>query len=298
MRVLVLEGGTSTERAVSLRSAAAVRDAVTKLGHTVTTIDPAEGDAAVLLACQSAEVVLPILHGAGGEDGEIQALLDRSGIPYLGSGVKASQRAFDKVTLKELMLENNVPTPAFEVVTKQTIDDSALIKHPFVLKPILGGSSIDVAFERHLPDVLPTFRSLFERHHTMLCEELIDGVEITVAVLGDDVLPAVEIVPPIGQEFDYKNKYNGSTLELCPAQNVSMSVQQTAGQLAWRLHQLTGAKHLSRTDMIVRPDGSLVILELNTMPGLTQQSLYPKAAAVYGLDMPALVAKFIELPLS
>ena len=295
MKILVLGGGNSNEREVSLRSAAAVRRGLKELGYEVAQIDPADGHQAVVAAAASADIVFPILHGAGGEDGEIQALLDHCGKPYLGSDVDASEQAFDKVITKELMLGAGLPTAPFSVVTAGSIDHSKLIERPFVLKPVRGGSSIDVAIERHLPDQLPTFRQLFERHHEMLLEELIEGVELTVAVLDNTALPVIEIVPPSGKEFDYDNKYNGATAELCPPRNVPEAVQMEARRMAEVVHKLVGARHLSRTDMIMRADWTLVLLEINTMPGLTDQSLFPKAAATAGLDWPALMSRFVEL---
>jgi D-alanine-D-alanine ligase len=298
MKILVLGGGTSNERSVSLKSAKAVIGVLMDLGHEVNFVDPADGESGVIAAVDHCDVVFPLLHGIGGENGEIQALLDHLGKPYLGSGVTASQRAFDKVTLKELLIENALPTAPYQVVSAQTLNHSHLITRPFVLKPILGGSSIDIAIERHLPDTIPSFRRLFEHHHEMLLEELIEGVELTVAVLGDRVLPVIEIIPPHGKEFDYENKYNGKTVEFCPAVHISYEVQDEARRLALLVHELIGARHLSRTDMIAQPDGSLMILEINTMPGMTEQSLFPKAAAAAGLDWNKLVEELLKLSIT
>src|SRR5439155_118541 len=122
------------------------------------------------------------------------------------------------------------------------------------------------------------------KYDQMLLEELIEGVEITVPVLGDKALPVVEIVPPEGGEFDYDNKYNGRTQEICPARSISAKTQEQAQRLAERIHRLAGARHLSRTDLMVSADGKLYVLEINTIPGLTAQSLIPKSAAAAGLS--------------
>ncbi|HEY2003753.1 MAG TPA: D-alanine--D-alanine ligase [Candidatus Saccharimonadia bacterium] len=297
MKVLVLGGGTSPERDVSLKSSAAVRAALEALNHDVVYVDPAEGDAAVLAAAQDADVVLPILHGPGGEDGEIQALLERTGKPYLGADVEASQRCMNKVVVKELLLENGLPTPEFSVVTRDLLDRSPLSERPFVLKPLDDGSSMDLVIVRELPYNKQRIEEVFGRHHEMLMEELVEGVEITVPILGNETLPIIEVVPPAGGEFDYENKYNGETTELCPPQHVSEEAQEQARRVALKVHHLTGVRHLSRTDMIVRPNNIPVVLEINTLPGMTNTSLYPKAAAAAGLSFEQLVDRLLKLAL-
>jgi D-alanine-D-alanine ligase len=295
MKILVLGGGASPERDISLQSSRAVLDALTDLGHDVAYVDPIDGDDAVMKAANKAELVFPILHGAGGEDGEIQALLERTGKKYLGTGVQGSQRCFDKVIFKEYLLEHDLPTANFAIVSKDTIAKSALLDGPYVLKPILGGSSIDLVIERHPRGMTPEIKAVFGRHHELLLEDLVEGVEITVPVLGDKALPVVEIVPPAGKNFDYENKYNGETAEICPAKNISAAKQAEAQELAIKIHHLVGARHLSRTDMIVSADGKISVLEINTSPGMTAQSLYPKSAAAAGITFSKLMARFVEL---
>lgn len=297
MKVLLLGGGTSPEREVSLQSAAAVREALTGLGYEVVYVDPAEGYDAVMSGAKDVDVVLPILHGPGGEDGEIQALLERTGKPYLGADVEASQRCMNKVVVKELLLENGLPTPEFMVVTRETLDASPLVSRPFILKPLDDGSSVDLVAIRTVPYDKDQIDGVFARHHEMLMEELVSGVEITVPILGDQTLPIVEIMPPPGQIFDYKNKYNGASTELCPPEHISEEAQEQARKAALKIHKLAGARHLSRTDMIVRPNNSLVILEINTLPGMTSTSLYPKAAKCAGLSFPELVDRLVKLAL-
>jgi D-alanine-D-alanine ligase len=132
----------------------------------------------------------------------------------------------------------------------------------------------------------------------MLLEELIEGTEITVPILGDQALPVIEIIPPQGKEFDYENKYNGTTQELCPPQHVSAEKQQEAQRLAEKIHKAAGVRHLSRTDIIIDENGKLWVLELNTIPGLTDQSLFPKAAAAAGINMQQLMQKFLDMIVS
>jgi D-alanine-D-alanine ligase len=271
-------------------------EAARELGHEVAYLDTkGRADDEIVAAARKAEVVLPILHGKGGEDGSIQRLLDEAGRPYLGSGAVASETCFDKALLKRLMEQNDILTPRSEMVTAASFQRSDLIRAPFVLKPVDGGSSLDTLIVRALPFDASRVHELFKHYDRMLLEELIEGVEITVPVLGDEALPVIEIVPPQGREFDYDNKYNGETAEICPPQHVSAEAQTRAQRLAEQMHRLAGARHLSRTDMMLTAAGELYVLETNTMPGLTGQSLYPKSAAVAGLPWARLVARLIEL---
>jgi len=295
MRILVLGGGDGPERDVSLRSASAVRDGLTDSVHDVRFCDPAGGEAALRLAVRQCDLIFPILHGVGGEDGSIQRLLDDIGKPYLGSGEAVSRLCFDKPRLKQLLVENGISTPKSEVVTAETFGRSQLTQAPFVLKPIGGGSSLDIMIARAKPFDIGKAQGLLEKYDEMLLEELILGDEITVPVLGDSALPVIEIVPPEGKEFDYENKYNGATSELCPPRNISAEVQKQAQRLAERVHALSGARHLSRTDIMIDRAGTLYVLEINTLPGMTAQSLFPKSAAQAGLPWTALMERLVDM---
>jgi D-alanine-D-alanine ligase len=295
VKILVLGGGISAEKAVSERSARAVLKALLELGHEAEYLDPAGQLDVVRQRAKAYDLVMPILHGTGGEDGSIQRVLDEAGATYLGSSAEASELCFDKVRLKELLVKNDIWTPKSQVVTAETFAGCTLTKAPFVLKPAADGSSVGIIIARTLPYDAQKAAELLARYPEMLLEELIEGVEITVPVLGEIALPVVEIVPPAGGEFDYENKYNGATTELCPPRNVSAEVQEQAQRLAERIHHLANARHLSRTDMIVTPAGRLYVLEINTLPGLTDQSLFPKGAAAAGIDWTALVARLVGL---
>jgi D-alanine-D-alanine ligase len=295
MKLLVLGGGNGSEREVSLRSSAAVAQALTKLGHDVRVADPKDGAAAIRQAARDCDMVFPVLHGQGGEDGTVQQLLEDIGKPYLGSDVAASQLCFDKAALKAVLVAHGILTPRSQVVTAQTFAQSKLTGAAFVLKPIADGSSVGTMIVRELPYDRQRSSDLLAAYGTMLLEELIVGDEITVPVLGDTALPVIEIVPPSGKDFDYENKYNGATAELCPPRNVSARLQEQAQRLAEQVHSLSGARHLSRTDMMIDAAGRIYVLEINTMPGMTTQSLLPKSAAAAGLPWTALVAKFVEM---
>nr|AIA19072.1 D-ala D-ala ligase C-terminus [uncultured bacterium] len=296
--VAVLAGGTSAEREVSLRSGAAVQAALEAKGYAVLMLDPHDGLSQSLL--EQADVAFPVLHGIGGEDGSIQSLLDELKIAYVGTGAKESALCFDKWQYKQLLREHNLPVPDGALVNREEFAASPLTERPFVLKPNDGGSSVDTIIARdglsgvdeHLRD------DIFARHGRMLLEELIPGTEITVAVLDGHTLPVIEIVPPESGEFDYDNKYNGKSQELCPPQTVDPVVQQKAQALAAQIHTLVGCRDFSRTDMMIDSDQNLYVLETNTIPGMTDQSLFPKAAATAGIPMSELTDMLVRAALA
>ncbi len=298
LKILVLSGGGSNEREISLRSGEHVCRALEIVGHIVTMADPANKDFVLSEITRNIDLVVIMLHGVGGEDGTVQSELDTLGIPYIGSKPKSCRLAIDKVATKKLMAEQGILTPAWQVVDKGQFLMSGLREGSYVLKPIRGGSSIDtliVLNPEHQYINEADIDNLFERNGTMLLEELVTGEEITVGVLGDDVLPVLQIIPPLGEQFDYENKYNGKTKEVVNPPGIGKSVMREAQEVARRLHEIVGCRHLSRTDMIIADNGALCVLEINTIPGMTEQSLYPKAAQAAGYDMPALFEELIRL---
>jgi D-alanine-D-alanine ligase len=294
-RVLVLSGGDSDEREVSLRSGKAVATALQGAGYDVVSADAREAESVL----QDVDVIFPALHGLGGEDGQIQKLFEAHGLPFVGSDSAVSELCYDKWRWRELVSQNNVPIADGAVVSLDDVHQQPLINQPFVLKPFDGGSSIDTFIVRNPEDAdWQQIETSFSRHPMMLIEALAPGIEITVGVLGDQALPVIEIVPPESGEFDYENKYNGATQELCPSLNIDHNIQQAAQELAAKVHHLCGCRDLSRTDMIVGEDGSLTVLETNTIPGLTEQSLFPKSAATAGLSMSQLCDQLVRMALS
>lgn len=296
MHYIVLGGGISPEKAVSLRSASSFQAALEELGHTVTRIDPSEVSIQnIIEQARTSDGVFPILHGIGGEDGTLQEKFEAAGIAYFGPGAEACRLTLDKTQFKKILEDNNLPTPSWNLITAEELATEPLAQAPFVLKPFDGGSSIDTFIVRSVPfDNVPLEEAL-NRHGEMLIETLVEGYEVTVGVLGNEALPVVEIIPPKDQEFDYENKYNGSTTELCPPINVSQALQDQAQALALSVHSLTGCRHLSRTDILIDMDNNLFIIDTNTLPGLTNQSLYPKAAAAAGYSWTQLVDRFSKL---
>jgi D-alanine-D-alanine ligase len=297
MKVLVLLGGLSNERDVSLRSGKAVAEALKSDAHEVYEYDPKQGLAGLANYVGKVDCVFPILHGKGGEDGTIQAELEKLGFKYLGADSKISKICYDKELFKKELNKLGIFTPKSEVVTSKSIPYSNKVHRPYVLKPINGGSTIDAFIVRN-PQIQSYDPEIFNHYQIMMLEELIEGTEITVPVLAGKALPVVEIIPPPGEEFDYENKYNGESQELCPPQHVNAQKQHDAQFLAEQIHLNIGVRHLSRTDIIIDKEGKLWVLELNTMPGLTDRSLMTLAADVAGISMPQLVQKFLDLTMA
>jgi D-alanine-D-alanine ligase len=297
-KILVIAGGISNEREISLRSGQHVAEQLKKAGYDVILGDPQDKDFDLGVIGKGVFVALPMLHGQGGEDGLIQAELEKHGILYVGSRPKACQKRYSKDKCKVIMAEHGILTPAWQVVDKQQFDKSGLRESAYVLKPIRGGSSIDMLIV-HNPDHQPVdenyVMSLFEKYDHMLLEELIEGQEVTVGILGDKPLPLIQIIPPAGEEFDFTNKYNGKTTEIPNPPDISIEKQQEAQATALRMHEVIGCRDISRTDMIIAENGAIYVLEINTAPGMTEASLYPKAVQAAGINMPDFMETLVLL---
>lgn len=293
--VLVICGGTSSERDVSLRSGAAVVSALERAGYQTATYDPTEGIDSLIEKARKSDICFPVLHGEGGEDGSLQRILESHDITYVGSNSIVSALCFDKLRSKQLYTTLDVQTPEAVLVEYDTYRQHVLSQKPHVLKPFDGGSSIDTFIVRD--ETTPNnddIEAAFRRHNSMLLEALIEGTEITVAVMNDKALPVIEIIPPKNQEFDYENKYNGLTQELCPPLHVSSDLQVTAQAIAETIHRKAGCTAMSRTDMIIDSHKNIYVPETNTIPGMTAQSLLPKAALTAGITMPELVDQLVK----
>ncbi len=284
MRVLLLTGSASPEREICLRSAASIKGALEELGYDYLVADPLDDSFDLQLLTKNMDVVFIAIHGTHGEDGEFQEQLEKLNVPFVGSDSQASKLCIDKWAYKKVLLENNIRVPAGEIVSYSN-HKSELFKRPYVLKPVDSGSSVDTQVVRVPSEV--TFQEsliLLSKYRSMLLEELIAGNEITVGILGETALPVIEIIPPYGSEFDFENKYNGATQELCPPKNVSKALQERAQELTLQIHQLTGCSDLSRTDFMIDAYDQLYVLETNTIPGLTTVSLYPKMVLQAGMS--------------
>lgn len=294
-KILVVGGGYSAEREVSLRSSDSVIKAAKKAGFAVEFADP-KVDKNYIDDITPHTIVFPMIHGIGGEDGRLQSILEDMGVPYLGCSSESSANCFDKWKTRQILEAAEIPMAAAELVTRKTYNKSRLANKPHVLKIVHGGSSLGTLVVND-PDSLSEVRvsEIFEMEQVAVIEELVKGVEVTVPILDQKALPAIEVQPPEGGFFDYINKYNGKTKELCPPPSLSNEQHSKAKHLAEQVHRLMKCRHLSRVDLIMRPDGSFVVLEINTIPGMTDQSLYPKSAMVAGINMPELIKTFVKL---
>jgi len=286
-------GGPSAEREVSLRSGAAAARALRGLGHNVRELDPA--GSSWQLPPETAVVFLA-LHGTYGEDGGVQARLEELGVPYTGCGPAASRTAFDKVLTKQQCLRAGIPTPRFAVLRAPRPDLPPGWTPPVVLKPARQGSSIGVHFVERAEDWEAALADAFRYDTKVLLEEKIQGRETTVGILEDRSLPVVEIRVQNGA-FDYRNKYTaGAAQHICPADFDAATTAriQSAALGAFRA---VGGRDFARVDVMVTAGGEPVVLEVNTLPGLTELSIMPEAAAAAGLNYGQLCQRMIDLAL-
>jgi D-alanine-D-alanine ligase len=290
LHLVVLMGGPGSENAVSLRSGAAVANALRQGGYRVSEVE-----------VHGTEIALPsdtglcvnMIHGTFGEDGGLQALLDGRGIAYTGEGAAASRVAFDKLASKKLFEAAGVPTPRWEVLAA---GERPTLPLPLVIKAPREGSSVGVHLVREAGALEPALADCAALDREILVEELIEGRELTVGVVGDRAMAVVEIRPHEGF-YDYAHKYTkGASEYFCPApldDATTRRVQETA--LA--AHRALGLEVYSRVDVLLRADGAPFVLEANTIPGMTETSLLPKAAAAAGMDFLSLCEEIAGLSL-
>lgn len=328
IRVAVLMGGVSSEREVSLKTGRMICEALDKSKYEVVPMvvgrrPESLPERAYCTGLKNAppvecvraqakdmmplvtdgkwpDVVFIALHGRYGEDGTVQGMLDLFGIRYTGSGVLASALAMNKAISKKLMLAEGIRTPPFVLVksAEDAVARASELPLPIVVKPNREGSTIGITIVRS-PDQLPdAVQEAFRYDDEVLLERFIEGTEITAALLGNDnpeVLPLVEIVPKSGF-YDYESKYTpGATDEIVPAR-IPEARAMEAREVALKVHKLLGCRGMSRVDMICTED-AVWVLELNTIPGMTETSLLPRAAAAAGISFPELVDRLVQLAL-
>ncbi len=296
MIIGVLAGGVSSEREISLRSGRAVYEALKKEGYQVKFLDIFDNIYDTIKNSRIDAAFLA-LHGRFGEDGAMQAMLERLKIPYTGSGVKASRLALDKIASKKIFEKRGIPTPRFAVFEKgarDIKDAAAMIGWPVVVKPRLEGSSIGLSVARDIKGLRRAVEKAFKYGDEILLEEFIDGREITVGILGKRALPVVEIITP-GGVYDTNAKYRDKrTRYIVPAQ-LSDRLSKRAQRLGLAAHQSLGCRAISRVDMRVDGDNNIFVLEVNSIPGMTERSLLPKAACAAGISFSQLCVKLLNL---
>ena len=291
--IVLMLGGPSAEREISLRSGNAVGQALRSLGHTVTELDPRDDTWSLP---PGTDLVFLALHGTYGEDGTVQRRLEALGVPYTGCSAEASRLAFDKLLTKQHCMTVGLSTPRFALVRSVSTGWPMGWKPPVVVKPLRQGSSIGLQFVDDVGRWRGALAAAFQHDSELLVEERVVGREVTVGMLGGEPLPIVEIRPKSGV-YDFQTKYTvGATDYLCPAPFDATATRriQTAAMGAYRA---IGGRDYARVDLVIRPDGEPLILEVNTLPGMTETSLLPKAAAALGIDFTRLCQRMVEMVL-
>ena len=288
--IAVLMGGISPERKISLQSGKAVSNALEKADNHVIKI-VVNDDLVSELDNYKIDVAFVALHGRFGEDGGIQEVLESKDIPYTGSGVSASRLTMDKVKSKDIFKKNNIPTPDYSAVSttqsmSEIVKSVKKLKLPVVTKPVSNGSSIGISIIREYDELPDGIKHTGPHGTEVLIEKYIEGRELTVSILEDKALPVIEIKTSTGF-YDYDAKYNSKNTQYIILESaeessectLSHAVYDRVQELAIRAHNSLGCCTFSRVDMILGNDGEIYILEVNTIPGFTERSLLPKAAA-------------------
>jgi len=314
--VVVLMGGISPEREISLRSGNAVARALKDAGFNVTCID-VKDEKIEELDLMDIDVAFIALHGYFGEDGGVQRLLELKGIPYTGSGINASRLAMDKLATKKCFIEAGLKTPDYITVAEfqelQEIQrEISKLGLPVVLKPTRNGSSIGISIIKNINDLQIGLEKAFEFGYELLVEKYVKGRELTVGILDDKALPIIEIKPAM-EFYNYEAKYKDDRTQYIVVEKtlsertnragnssrtvgfLSSATYNNAQELAINAHKVLGCKGFSRVDMLLDDRDNLYLLEINTIPGFTEKSLLPKAAKAAGMSFPSLCEKIVDL---
>jgi D-alanine-D-alanine ligase len=291
-RIGVLMGGISREREVSLKTGSAMLKALQEGGYKAIGIEVSADICARLLEARI-EVAVIALHGRWGEDGTMQGLLELLRIPYTGSGVLASALAMNKIKAKEIFLYHGLPTPEFVTLAEGKEPHEPSFPPPWVIKPASEGSTIGIDIVMDREGLEQAVRRAAEYDHEVFVERFIKGKELTVGILKGEPLPIVEIVPK-GGFYDYQAKYTpGQTAYICPAR-ISERQEQDIGELGLKAYHALGCSGCARVDLLLSERGEAFITEVNTLPGMTETSLVPKAAAQRGISFLQLVEIILE----
>lgn len=307
MKVGVLYGGTSKEREVSLSTGKGIIQALKRMGHDVVAIDfNPKNLSDIITELKTVDLVFIGLHGKQGEDGTVQGMLDLLAIPYIGSGVLASSLAMDKSKAKQIFKMNGIPVAkgktyaAYE--SKENVLDEILkeFKLPIVIKPNQEGSTLGLTIVKQESQIKDAIDLAFKHDFEILVEEYIQGRELTCAVIGNSgeerSLPIIEIIPK-SDYYDYESKYSaGGSEHICPAE-IDEALTTQIQEFAVKAHQVLGCETYSRVDFILNAQSVPIILEVNTLPGMTPTSLYPDAAKAVGMNYEKMLEQFIQMTL-
>jgi D-alanine-D-alanine ligase len=293
-KIAVLMGGPGSERDVSKATGAGVAKALRSLGAKVSEIDVKGADFELP---DGIELAFIALHGTFGEDGQVQKILEDRGVAYTGEGVAESELAFDKIRSKEAFRHHGVTTPYWQIIT---VGQRPTIPIPFVIKAPRQGSTVGVHIIRNERDVDAAIADSSTYDRELLVEKFIPGRELTIGILGDQALPILEIIPK-GGFYDFTNKYpflnpgaGGGAEHVCPAK-IPDEQTRAVQDISLRAHRALGLQVYSRVDVMLPDEGEPSVLEVNTIPGMTEASLLPEAAAAAGIGYPELCARIIEL---
>ncbi len=294
-KIGVLLGGLSREREISLRTGKAIRKALVEKGYRACCIDVGR-DIAERLVKEKIEVAFIALHGRYGEDGTIQGMLELMGIPYTGSGVLASALCLHKIMAKKVLVHEKIPTPPFEFFRREEIEKVGAGKIslplPLVVKPAREGSTIGISIVRKEEELLPALKEAGKYDEEILVESYMKGKEITVGILNDLPLPIIEIAPRSGF-YDYHSKYTkGETEYIIPAR-ISREKYLYAQEISLKAFRALGCSDCVRVDLMTDEEENPYIIDVNTMPGMTETSLLPKAAEHVGISFGELAERIL-----
>jgi len=293
-KIAVLMGGPGSERDVSLATGQGVSRALRSLGAEVAEIDVRDEN---FQLPSDVDLAFLTIHGTFGEDGQLQRILERRGIAYTGEGVEGSRTAFDKIRSKEKFREHGVTTPLWEVIHP---GQRPTIPLPIVVKPPREGSTVGVVIVKNEAEIESAISEAANYGRELLVEQFVPGRELTIGILGDEALPIIEIIPK-GGFYDFTNKYpflnpqaGGGAEHVCPAK-IDAEKTKEIQELALRAFRAAGLQVYGRVDVILSESGEPFILEINNIPGMTEASLLPEAAAVAGISYIDLCARIIAL---
>lgn len=303
-RIGVLAGGISAEREVSLRSGKAVFNALNNKGYNVVFLDVQE-NVCELIKKEKIEIAFLVLHGGWGEDGGIQGLLEVMKIPYTGSNVMASALAMDKEASKKMFIYHGLSVPQFIVLQKEIFEKSNLediqnfvnFPLPWVVKPATEGSSIGVDIVKVPEKISNALRIVYNYGERAIVERYTKGKEIQIGILGDKILGGVEVRPSL-EFYSYEAKYTAGLTQYILPPEVDEETYERLKLAGLKAHQALGCSGASRVDLILDDNNNIYVLEVNTIPGMTETSLLPKIAAMYGLDFTALVEEILKLAIT
>ncbi|MGX5700171.1 D-alanine--D-alanine ligase [Acinetobacter kookii] len=297
-KVAVLLGGKSAEREVSLDSGQAVLEALVRSGVNAEAFDPQERSVTELVNYDRAFIVL---HGRGGEDGQIQGTLEWLNIPYTGTGVQGSAIGMDKVKTKQVWQGSELPTAPYRIVTKDSDPDAIIdsIGLPFIIKPVHEGSSIGMSKVERKEDFADAIAKATEHDAVVMAEKWITGREFTIVILNGQALPIIRLEPPKDVAFyDYEAKYNRNDVQYGIPCGLTEEEEKRLQALCLRAFQAVGASGWGRIDAMQDEQGNFWLLEVNTVPGMTSHSLVPKAAKAVGYSFDELCVAILEQTLT